>query len=119
MEDPHHCKHLVITCIDFRFQEAINKYCLNLTDEKYDRISIAGAIKDQDYLLRQISISHKLHHISKVHILIHKDCGAYSDQGEVVQLQDLTNVKEKIRSIYPDLEIFSSMINIDGMISNI
>jgi carbonic anhydrase len=94
MAKTHTCSTLVLHCIDFRIQTALVEYLnsRNLAGD-YDRISVAGAVKDlvepaqpgdRDYLLRQCDTSHNLHHISRVLLINHTDCGAYGGKVSFV-----------------------------------
>lgn len=119
----HHCKALIIHCIDFRFGKAIKKILENqgiLGD--CDIISVAGAVKnlvspskpyDVEFVLRQIDISKRLHDVQQIILLNHTDCAAYggreafaSDEEEFERSrQDLKKAEELIQAKYPDLEI--------------
>jgi carbonic anhydrase len=84
----YQAKALVLSCIDFRFMTA-ERYFLkgkNLGDE-YDWTALAGAslavtgfphLSDAEAFWDQLDLSYRLHHISKVIILDHQDCGAYA-----------------------------------------
>lgn len=88
----HTCKALVLTCIDFRFQQAIEQFLKNAGMEgTADRVAVAGAAKslvtpeqprDREFLLQQIEIAANLHHISEVVIMQHEDCGAYGGSSK-------------------------------------
>ena len=86
-------KACIISCIDYRFHDGINKF---LDDQGYksevDLISIAGAShdlvrpedpSDSKYLWKQIGISLKLHDPQDFVIIDHQDCGMYKATGEV------------------------------------
>lgn len=119
----HHCKALIIHCMDFRFGEAIK----NWLKEKgllnnCDIVSLAGASKglvspknpaEPEIILRQIEISSNLHKISQVILMNHTDCGAYggrdafaSGEAEHSQhLSDMQKAKKIILQKFPELEI--------------
>ena len=90
----HECNALVATCIDFRFQEAINQWLKeqNLVGD-HDRVAVAGATKDIEHLLEQLTLSKKLHNISVVYLLGHEDCGAFNHDNQAVK--DSLNEAEK------------------------
>lgn len=103
----HVCDAAIVTCIDFRFQKFINNWISeNFAPRTFDRISIAGAVFDLDYVLKQIEISHRLHHIKKVVLINHEDCGAYGEEGTAEKhSEDLKNASTRIRGQFPELEV--------------
>ena len=81
---------LVLSCIDFRFLEAERSFLAlqNLTNH-YDWTALAGASlalnnfpqsADTTTFWDQLDLSYQLHHIKKVVIIDHQDCGAYARQ---------------------------------------
>lgn len=119
----HDCKALIIHCIDFRFGSAIKKYLEeNHLMDNCDIIAAAGAVKnlvapispfDREFILRQVEISHRLHHISQVILMNHTDCGAYggrdafdSTEAEHDQhVNDMQKAKEMIQAKFNDVDI--------------
>src|SRR3990172_8777477 len=78
----HTCETAIVTCSDFRFQEYIdNRIAENFPPGSFDRVAIAGGVFDFEYVLKQIEISKRLHHIKKVVLINHEDCGAYGEAG--------------------------------------
>src|SRR3989338_8887517 len=78
----HVCEALVVTCIDFRFQDFVNDWIAkNIPLHSHDRVAFAGGVKNLEAILGQIEISHRLHHIKKVVLINHEDCGAYGPEG--------------------------------------
>lgn len=114
--DNHGAETIIITCIDFRFQEYINKWISkNFKPKTYDRGAFAGAAKSLDTILSQIDVANRLHHIKRVILINHEDCGAYGVKGTPEKhAQDLKTAKEKIKEIYPDLEVKTFYLYLDG-----
>lgn len=112
----HSCGAVIVTCIDFRFQEYINRWILENFDSKsFDRVAIAGGAFDFDYVLKQVEISKRLHHIKKVILINHEDCGAYGETGtREKHAEDLKNATVKIKQQYPDLEVNIYYLHLDG-----
>lgn len=112
----HACEAVIVTCIDFRFQEYINNWISqNFAPKTFDRVAIAGGVFDLDYVLKQVEISKRLHHIKKVILINHEDCGAYGEAGTPEKhAEDLKNAASKIRSQYTDLEIEIYYLQLDG-----
>lgn len=112
----HNCDALIATCIDFRFQEYINFWISeNFAPKTYDRVAIAGGVFDLEYILKQISISKRLHQIKKVVLINHEDCGAYEEAGTLEKhADDLKKAAVKIREQFPDLEVNTYYLHLDG-----
>lgn len=112
----HSCEGIVITCIDFRFQDFINNWTRkNFAPITYDRVAFAGGVKDFQAILSQIEISKKLHNIHKVILINHEDCGAYGELGsEEKHSRDLSQAKKNISEKYPDLLISTYFLRLDG-----
>lgn len=112
----HACEAIIVTCIDFRFQEYINKWISeNFAPKTYDRVAIAGGVFDSAYILKQVETSKRLHHIKKVVFINHEDCGAYGEAGTPEKhAEDLKNASSKIKEQYPGLEVNTYYLCLDG-----
>lgn len=118
----HSAKAIVIHCIDFRFITGLKNYLhkdLGLRGQ-YDKVSIAGAAKnlvdpthphDVEVVLRQIEISQRLHAITEVLLINHKDCGAYGnifaspEEEERRHHDDLAKAAILIKERFPRLMV--------------
>ena len=102
---PHTCKAAIVHCIDFRLGKAVKKYLeeQNLLGD-VDIVSIAGAVKDLDYAMKQIDISQRLHNISEVILMNHTDCGAYASDDSR-HSADLEVAKQAISEQFPNLKV--------------
>lgn len=118
----HACEAVVLTCIDFRFWRETVKFVEDeLGIKSFDFPSLPGAAKaindatdDADIAMRCIAVPCGLHHVKKIVIVNHQDCGAYGggqafNGDEVAELkfheQELRKAKEKLAAKYPDKEI--------------
>ncbi|MBI4036075.1 hypothetical protein HY383_03920 [Candidatus Daviesbacteria bacterium] len=112
----HNCEAVIVTCIDFRFQEYINNWISeNVTPKSFDRVALAGGVFDFGYVLKQVEISKRLHHIKKVILVNHEDCGAYGESGTAQKhAEDLKDAASKIKQQYPDLEVDLYYLHLDG-----
>lgn len=113
----HGCEAVIVTCIDFRFQEYINKWILENFDSKsFDRVAIAGGVFDFDHVQKQIEISKRLHNIKKVVLINHENCGVYGETGIFEKhAEDLKNAAAKIKEQYPDLKTETYYLHLDGI----
>lgn len=113
----HKAEAIVITCIDFRFQEYINKWIEeNFEAKTYDRGAFAGATKNLDTILSQIEVAVRLHKIKKAVLINHEDCGAYGVEGNVDHhVRDLKMASKTIKERFPDLEVETYYLKLDGV----
>lgn len=116
--------------MDFRFVHAIARYVqsLGLTGQ-YDDVGAAGAAKnivdpydahDTEFVLRQIEIAKKLHHISQVMVINHLDCGAYgkgtfanAEEERARHLRDLAGAKNTIEKRFDGITVTTVLARID------
>jgi carbonic anhydrase len=112
----HQAKVIIATCIDFRLQDDIDNWIAkNFKPETFDRVSIAGDVKNLSEIMDQIKIAHDLHHIKKVVLVNHEDCGAYGKDGTYQKhVHDLKNAENKIEQLYPDLKVEIYYLHLDG-----
>lgn len=86
--DPNHeADVLLLTCMDFRFFLTIAELMKGV---KYDHVILAGAAlgavqKDRKYwgktYFDHLDLAVKLHKVSNVWVMEHRDCGAYGPKG--------------------------------------
>jgi len=112
----HNCDAVIVSCIDFRFQPFINQWISdNFQPRTYDRVAWAGGVKNQQEVLEQIEISHRLHHIQKVFLINHEDCGAYGEEGTYQKhTEDLTKITKRIKGEYPNMKVELIFLHLDG-----
>jgi len=98
------CIASVVSCIDFRIQDELEQFLIeNGLEEKFDRIEMAGGVKDKEKVIKQLLISHNLHHPTEIWLFQHEDCGAYGLEKEIdskeeiaIHQKDLTEMEKKI-----------------------
>jgi len=112
----HGAQSLVVTCMDFRLQEAINKWIDDhLSPKTFDRVAFAGGVKNLDAILTQIDIAARLHHIKKVVLINHEDCGAYGETGTLEKhAGDLKIAKAQVNETYPNLAVETYYLHLDN-----
>jgi len=137
----HEASTLVISCVDFRFQDE-NAYLLNnvlgLLDD-YDNIMLPGgslALASKKYQSWQKSIEEitpllkKLHKIKRIILLDHRDCGAYglafgkdhmSSKEKELKLHKEVMFKAKkfMEKKFPDLKVYCMLMGLDGIVENL
>ena len=131
-KDIHNCDAVVLACIDFRFWKETMKFVEDeLGIKSFDFPKLPGAAKainecrdEMNVALECIGVPCDLHHVSKIVIVNHADCGAYGGSaqfnGDVEAEQkfhegELRHAKEKISAKYPKKEIILAYAKlIDG-----
>lgn len=112
----HTCSAIVVTCIDFRLQKYIEAWLTkHVGDHQYDRVAWAGGVIDLPGIIKQIEISSRLHHIKKVVLINHEDCGAYEVSGSPEKhARDLRNAKKEVEIKFPNLNVDTYYLHLDG-----
>jgi hypothetical protein len=118
----HHCDAAVLACIDFRFwKETMQFVEEELGIKSYDFPKLPGSAKAINDCLSEVDVAMKcigvpcdLHHVEKIVIVNHADCGAYGGSaqfdGDLEAEQkfhegELRKAKEKILEYYPGKEV--------------
>ena len=126
-------KAMVLSCIDPRFQSIVYNYLKKKNlNGKYSSFTIAGAAigvtankykKWHKTFWDNFNASIKLHNITKLIIINHRDCGAakiingkkefsYFNETEVHK-NSLQKIKKKFRKKYPKLSIELKLISLN------
>jgi carbonic anhydrase len=136
----HGTEALLLSCMDYRLIDDMVKYMdgRGLTDQ-YDHVILAGAslgaltsaFKDWNKTFwEHLKISIDLHHINRVIVLDHRDCGAYKmilkanfakdpTLEENVHAKYLRDLKQAIQKKHPKLEVETLLMNLDGTVQTI
>lgn len=124
-----------VTCIDYRLVDDAVRFFdgLGLTNQ-YDALALAGASlaavspkfpKANAAFWDQLAISKKLHHINRVILLDHRDCGAYKvafgdkfaggHDGETAQHKAVMEaLKTALTQMHPELGAEFYLMALDG-----
>ena len=110
------CDALIVTCFDFRFQPHIDRWIeANLEPGNYDRVAIAGGVKDWDAVHRQVVLGRRLHGVERIVLVNHEDCMAYGEEGTLKRHRlDLKLARERIQEQYPELKVELYFLHQDG-----
>ena len=131
----HKAKALLLTCMDFRYPQAIVEYMESMALKKdYDHVILAGASLGatldcgehakphwQQTFFEHVAIAKILHDIKKVFILDHRDCGAYKEflglppdvpreEEHRVHYEQIEKLSELIRTAHPDLGVEADLL---------
>jgi hypothetical protein len=118
-KDIHSCEAVVLCCIDFRFWKETAEFVeKELGLKSYDFPSLPGSAKAinecNDLANSCISVPCDLHHVQKIVVVNHQDCGAYGgskvfngDSGieQKFHEEELKKAKAKILEKYPEKEV--------------
>ena len=112
----HKCEAIVVHCMDYRLQSFINQWLeANLGRGSYDRAVMAGGVYDVYDVIRQVDIAARLHGINKVVLIFLVDCGMYGPGGtEERHDEDLAKAEDKVRRLFPHLEVDTYYLKLDG-----
>ena len=131
---------LLLNCIDYRLTAATTAYMAKRgMAGKYDQLVLAGAslaAKNDKFpawgaaFWDHVQVAIDLHHIRKIVIMDHRDCGAYrvilgkdlaADPKEelAVHAAQMRSIKAEIAKKYPDLEIELLLMSLDGEVETV
>lgn len=119
---------LVITCMDARLHRADHPYLSEYLRGKHvgvrtwDLVALPGAARvltapdasaAKEAVLQSVKVAHDLHHVTKVFLVNHSDCGAYGGTGAFADAteeyrkhaEDLRAGRSVVRENLPNLDI--------------
>jgi carbonic anhydrase len=126
---------LLLSCMDYRLMDDVFRYMSGRgLAEKYDHVILAGAsigvTNSQKPSWGQtfwdhLSVAQELHHIRKVIVLDHRDCGAYklflgpehaAERGRetVAHAGEAKKLRAAITEKAPKLEVETLLMSLDG-----
>ena len=125
---------LVLSCMDYRLVDDIVVY-MNQRGmaNNYDHVVLAGAslgvmseaLKWSQTFWDHLDVAIKLHHIKRVIVLDHLDCGAYrvvygksfvGDEEVAIHKEQLARLRSTINTKYPDLMVETLIMKLDGSV---
>lgn len=111
----HSCQAIVVSCMDFRLRKNLRKWTTSTLKGGFDRLALAGGVKNLPFVLDQVELSYKLHHINEVYLINHEDCGAYGAEGTFAKhKRDLKFAKRIIHQKLPKLKIILLFLKLNG-----
>ncbi len=140
-EKKHTASTLLISCVDFRLRDKTEKLMIekfNLLDD-YDEVSIPGAslalTKDahlnwKEMVEEMIDMLRKLHHIKRIILLDHRDCGAFKlikgskhtttrELETQTHLEVMQEAKKSLQSKFSHLEVYTMLLDLDGSVEDL
>ena len=131
---------LLLSCMDYRLIDEIDRYMTSRgLRDKYDHIILAGASLGaitEKYpawnktFWGHLDVAIQLHHIHKVIVMDHRDCGAYKVilkedfyqnpmEETAIHSQKLNELRGQIKAKYPKLEVELLLMGLDGEVERI
>jgi carbonic anhydrase len=135
-----HADALLLSCMDYRLMNKTAHYMKKRgLKNKYDHVVLAGAAlgaiteKYPDWnktFWEELELSIELHHIERVILLDHRDCGAYSQlmnedfaqkpvEETKIHAAQSNKLREMIKEKYSKLEVEMLLMSLDGKVENI
>ncbi|KAA0574923.1 twin-arginine translocation signal domain-containing protein [Azospirillum sp. B21] len=131
---------LLLSCMDYRLMGHVAGY-MNARNMQanYDHVILAGAslgaLTDKkpawgEAFWDHVAVAKELHHIKRVIVMDHRDCGAYrvflgmdvaSDPAKETEVhgQYLTKLKAMVKERHPDLEVELLLMGLDGTVEKL
>jgi carbonic anhydrase len=131
---------LLLSCMDYRLVQDTERYMVKRgLKKKYDHVILAGAALGaltekfpawNKTFWEHLDVAIELHHVKKVFLMDHRDCGAYQvvlgeDFGKTpaketrVHAEKLRDLKKQILAKNSKLSIEMLLMNLDGKVETI
>ena len=134
----HNAKAFLVTCMDFRFiDDEVAHMIEKGYDVNFDAFVLAGVsiginqTKNPEWaktLYDHIEISKSLHHIQKVVLFDHLDCGAYKtfcpgfkteEEEKELHVKELKIAAGKIKEKFPDLKVVCKIMHTNRSVEKV
>jgi hypothetical protein len=131
---------LVLNCMDYRLVDEGPRYFRHRgMTNKYDQVILAGGSIGALGKLgpewaatfwKHVETAKALHHIHKVIVLDHRDCGAYKivfgadsiadrDEETALHRSQMIVLRDEIKARHPDLETEMAIMDLDGSVQDL
>lgn len=112
----HSCQAIVVSCMDFRLRKHLRNWTTKTIDKGgFDRVAVAGGVKNLGFLVDQVGLSVKLHGICEAYLINHEDCGAYGEDGTFEKhKEDLTLARDILKQKFPKLKVVPLYLKLSG-----
>jgi carbonic anhydrase len=132
---------LLLSCIDYRLTNETENYMASRgLAHNYDHVMLAGASLGahnkkfpnwEQTFLDQVDVAISLHHIHKVIVMDHRDCGAYRvilgyesldkepNRETSVHKEQMESLTDIIQEKHPDLDVEMLLMGLDGKVEKV
>jgi carbonic anhydrase len=135
-----HTEALLLSCMDYRLTDDITRYMDGRgLHDAYDHVVLAGAAlgaqtrKHRAWgktFWEHLDVALQLHHVRRVVLLDHRDCGAYKvllgedlaatpERETEVHARHLRDLRRKILARHPGLEVEMLLMALDGSVETV
>lgn len=128
-EGQHTCPAVVIGCIDFRiWRKVVNFVEKKIEEFDFDFLNWPGAtrpindrLETNDFVQYCLQVPCDLHHVQKIILANHRDCGAYEgskrfdndhEQETIFHFKELALAKQKLQKLYPNIQVITVYVDI-------
>ncbi|NTV30355.1 hypothetical protein HGA91_00040 [candidate division WWE3 bacterium] len=110
------CSTLAVCCIDFRLQQFLDQWlATEVGYGNFDRVQIAGGIKDLGFVIGQVTIAVHAHQIRQVIFINHENCAVYgASDCEDAHFKDLRLARQRILEEFPSLQVTMVYMKLSG-----
>lgn len=135
-----HSEGLLLSCMDYRLTDETTDFMnKSKMHHDYDHVVLAGAslgaVTDKfpswgATFWDHVQVAVDLHHINKVFILDHRDCGAYKviygkdfstdkEAETKIHAENLLKLAKMVKDKYPNLSVSTYLMALDGSVEEI
>jgi carbonic anhydrase len=119
----HTCEAVVVHCIDFRIQGKVNELMEQRFPGSFDRVAVAGGVKNLEFVTEQVQLSVRLHEPKHIVLVQHEDCGAYGGSAafenleaeRAFQTSEIEKASQLIQQQFPSLEVHKSICEVSHL----
>ncbi len=110
------CDALVVHCMDYRLQKFLQPWItVRFGYDNFDIVSLAGSVHDYEMVLKYVQLAVQIHNIQTVCLINHEDCRSYGRDGTYKRHKhDLLDTKEKIKVLFPQLNLEAFYLHLNG-----
>ncbi|HSJ88249.1 MAG TPA: carbonic anhydrase [Anaerolineales bacterium] len=110
------CDALVVHCMDYRLQKFLQPWItVRFGYDNFDIISLAGSVHDYEMVLKYVQLAVQIHAIKTVCLINHEDCRAYGREGTYKRhRRDLLDTRVKLHALFPQLNVETFYLHLDG-----
>jgi carbonic anhydrase len=110
------CDAVVVTCKDFRIQRYLDEWLRDsIGYGNFDRVSLAGGVKNWDVISGAIDLAVQLHDVHRVILINHENCGGYGHESTPERhAADLRAARANVLGKYPGRTVLLYYVLLDG-----
>jgi len=133
----HSARSILLTCMDFRFQDDINEFMKEKGyDVNYDHFVLAGAslgVNQKKYASwhelwnQHVTLAESLHHVEEVVCIDHEKCGAYRmfypdmkpEEEKSLHDENLAKFVKIVQEEHPNLRVKGFFMHLNGSVEHV